>query len=76
MVATSYEYKENRKAYKAVREKIRNAMIQKRLDKPAILSIAKKYLDKEYPNNYVDLNDLVGACLYWQEQECRHLKDT
>ena len=61
-----FDYALNKKAYKAVRERIRNVMMTKPLDKPAILSIAKQFLDDHYPDAYVDLNDLCGACLYWQ----------
>ena len=60
-------FKLNRIAYKAVRQKVRNAMIQKELAAPAIINIAQRFLREKFPEAYVNLDDLCGACLFWQK---------
>lgn len=62
---TDYAYR--RQAYKAARQKVRDAMVQKKLDEPSIVAIAMKVIDSDYPGAKVDIPDLVGACLYYQQ---------
>lgn len=61
------DYVYRKKAYKAARERVRNAMLTKKLEKPAIIAIAKQVLDSQYPNAGVNMDDLINACLYYQE---------
>ncbi len=44
-------------------------MVQKHLDEVAIIGIAQKFLAENYPDAWVDLNDLAGACLFYQQVE-------
>jgi hypothetical protein len=39
------------------------------LDKAAVIAIAKGVLSDKFPDAYVDLDDLCGACLFWQDQQ-------
>lgn len=43
-------------------------MLTKTLDKKAIKEMARSYLNKHHPKVTVDIDDLAGACLFWQEQ--------
>lgn len=61
------DFKLNREAYKHARAVVRNAMKEKRLDGPAIVSVATKALEA-YPSARIDMRDLVGACLFYQGQ--------
>jgi len=60
-------YVKRRDAYKAARQVIRDAMALGSLDEVTIENIAKDVL-KEYKDVKVDIDDLVGACLYYQDQ--------
>lgn len=61
------DYVYRKKAYKAARERVRNVMLTKELDTPAIIAIAKKVLDSQYPNAGVNMDDLIKACRSYQE---------
>ncbi len=63
------DYARNRNAYKTARERVRNVMRQRHVDKAAVIAIAKGVLSEEFPDAYVDLDDLCGACLFWQDQQ-------
>jgi hypothetical protein len=63
---TDYVYR--RQAYKAAREKVRHAMVLETLDAKAIIAIARPVIDADFPEAGVDLEDLVGACLFYQQQ--------
>ena len=70
---TDYVYR--RQAYKAARQKVREAMIHRRLDQAAIIDIAQGVIDSDYPGAKVDISDLVGACLYYQQGMPMHQVD-
>lgn len=62
---TDYAYR--RQAYKAARQKVREAMADRRLSEPEIVAIAKGFVDSDFPGSDVDMRDLVGACLHYQQ---------
>lgn len=62
---TDYAYR--RQAYKAARQKVREAMIDSRLNESEIIAIAKQVIESDYAGSDVDMSDLVGACLHYQQ---------
>lgn len=49
-------------------------MLTKTLDKETITAMARSYLNKHHPNVTVDIDDLAGACLFWQDQVPTEIK--
>lgn len=60
-----------RKAYKAARDKVRAEMHSRKLSRAEIMEIAVTTINSDFPGVCVDIYDLIGACIFYQQKLAR-----